>query len=327
MVVSDFVPPTGPTFSPWTRYLSYVPLYGVGVPVVKLIEATGRWPQAAARSVRKSMGDFGDYQPTAHDVIACSYFKCGTTWLLQIAVQIACRGDAEFDNIHSVVPWPDAPGMFATRIIPLSNPSPSQRSPTGLRVIKTHYALNNLPYTTAARYIAVTRDPKDVCVSGYHFLRSLIYGPLMPSVPRWIDFFLSPEFPQGSWAGHLASYWMARDRPNVLFLTYEDMKSDLPATVCRIAKFMGVKLTQDETSTVVHRSSFAYMKQAKRQFDPGQVVPWGSDEGVMLRRGERGRSGDLLTPAQQQRIDNHCRAELQRMRCDFSFDETYGAHS
>jgi len=40
-------------------------------------------------------------------------------------------------------------------------------------------------------------------------------------------------------------------------------------------------------------------------------MPWGSDEGVMLRRGERGRSGDLLTPARQQRIDNHCRAEFQ----------------
>jgi len=142
MLASDFVPPPAPSFNPWVRYLSYVPLYGLGVPVVKLMEAAGVWPLAMAHGLRKSMGSFGDYQPTAHDVLACCYFKCGTTWLLQIALQIAYRGTAEFDNIHAVVPWPDAPGRFAQRIIPLSNPSPSQRSPTGLRVIKTHYHSN-----------------------------------------------------------------------------------------------------------------------------------------------------------------------------------------
>ena len=327
MLASDFVPPPAPTFSPWARYLSYVPLYGLGVPIVKLMEAAGQWPYAIGAVMRKSMGDFGDYLPTAHDVLACSYFKCGTTWLLQIALQIAHRGNAEFDNIHAVVPWPDAPGMFARNIIPLSNPSPAQRSPTGLRVIKTHYDSSKVPYATDSRYIAVTRDPKDACVSGYHFLHSLAYGPMMPSIPHWIDFFLSPKFPQGSWARHLSSYWQLRDRTNVLFLTYEEMKLDLKATVRRIAGFLDVDLTQDEADAVNHLSTFSYMKEAKLKFDPGQVVPWGSDEGAMLRRGERGRSGDLLTPAQQQRIDDHCRTELHRLGCDFPYDEAFGRRS
>ena len=46
-----------------------------------------------------------------------------------------------------------------------------------------------MPYTDDARYIAVVRDPKDVCVSGYHFLRSMLWGPLAPSVERWVDYF------------------------------------------------------------------------------------------------------------------------------------------
>jgi len=147
----------------------------------------------------------------------------------------------------------------------------------------------------------------------------------MPSVARWIDFFLSPEFPQGSWAGHLSSFWKWRDRSNVLLLTYEEVKSDLVAAVRRIAIFMGVDLTQDEVNAIVEVSSFSYMKKAKLKFDPGRVVPWGSDAGVMVRRRERGRSGDFLTPAQQQRIDDHCRAELQRLGCDFPYDEAFAS--
>jgi aryl sulfotransferase len=121
----------------------------------------------------------------------------------------------------------------------------------------------------------------------------------------------------------LSSFWKWRDRSNVLFLTYEEMKPDLAATVRRIASFMAVDLSQEEIDTVVRVSSFDYMKKAKLKFDPGQVVPWGSDEGIMLRRGERGSSGDFLTPAQQQRIDDHCKTELLHLGCDFAYDEAF----
>jgi hypothetical protein len=131
------------------------------------------------------------------------------------------------------------PANLRRRIIPVADPSPANLSPTGLRVIKTHYALANVPFEPHSRYIAVVRDPKEVCVSGYFFLRSLVFGPMMPSMSRWVDYFLSPDFEQGSWAKHLASYWAVRERPNVLFLTYGEMKRDLPGTVTRVAELMG----------------------------------------------------------------------------------------
>ncbi len=89
-----------------------------------------------------------------------------------------------------------------------------------------------------ARYIAVTRDPKDSCVSGYHFLKSLALGPLMPSVAHWVDFAVSPNFPD-SWAEHVAGFWAARHEPNVLFLTYEEMRKDHAGAVRRIARVHG----------------------------------------------------------------------------------------
>ena len=47
--------------------------------------------------------------------------------------------------------------------------------------------------------------------------------------------FLMDDFIFEAWGHFLNSYWQQRGRPNVLFMTYEEMKKDLPGTVQRIA--------------------------------------------------------------------------------------------
>jgi hypothetical protein len=320
---SEFVPPPRRSFPKWVQVASLIPLYGIAWPIVKFLELVGVWPRVLGRRPLSTSNAFGDYTPSAHDVIVCSYFKAGTTWTLQIATQIAFRGKAEFDNIHHVVPWPDVPAPpLARLIIPVSDPSPARLSPTGLRVIKTHLKKEDVPFTREARYIAVTRDPKDCTVSGYHFLRSLALGPLMPTVAHWVDRGLSRDFPD-PWPEHVAAWWAVRHEPNVLFLTYEELKADHVGSVRRIAKFMGVELTPDELAAVVEQSTFASMKAAVTKFEPGRMVPW-AKEGAMVRRGTSGGSGELLTAEQQQRIDDHCRAELRRLGCDFPYDAVFG---
>jgi hypothetical protein len=309
----------------WVRYASYVPLYGVALPIVKTLETFGRWPSAGmAKRIRAAMQGFGDYRPSASDVIVCSFFKSGTTWLLQMATQIVYRGQAEFANIHHAVPWPDVPAAPMARLmIALEDPSPAANSPTGKRVIKTHLPLARIPFVPEARYIACVRDPKDVCASGYHFMNALVYGPLAPAVDSWVKFMFSDGF-QYPWAEHLASYWAVRNERNVLFLTYEDMRRDHAGTVRRIADFVGVPLTPDELKTVIHESSFAVMKQAGGEFEPGQILPW-TRKNAMMRAGKAGGSNELLTAAQQRFIDDRCRTELERLGCDFPYDEVYGA--
>jgi hypothetical protein len=62
------------------------------------------------------------------------------------------------------------------------------------------------------------------------------------------------------------------------------------------------------------------------KFDaPG--APWANSKGSMMRRGDSGRSAELLTADQQRRIDDYFRAELARMGCDFGYDAAFSAAS
>ncbi len=112
----------------------------------------------------------------------------------------------------------------------------------------------------------------------------------------------------------------------MLFLTYEQMRADLPGTVDKIAALMGVALTADERAAVVEQSTFAHMKKIGSKFD-AQGSPWTSGAGAMMRRGERGRSGELISAADQRRIDDYWRAELERLGSDFPYDDAFGASS
>lgn len=296
--------------------------YGVFLPISKIF---GRgFAHRIGRVMTRFLSQFPKaYVPAPTDVLICSYFKSGTNWTMQMAVQVAFRGRAEFEHIHDLVPWPDIP-QRAQYAVPLEDDGPRRAAPTGLRVIKTHLALGAVPFSPVARYICVVRDPKDVFVSSYHFSRATVLGPVMPAVRDWLDAYLSPDTPLGSWAEHVASYWRVRHEPNVLFLTYESMRGDLPRTIDRIAAFMGVALTPDERAAVIERSTFDYMKRIGHRFDP-PGSPWSSSRGAMMRRGERGSAGELLSAADQRRIDDYWRAELTRIGCDFPYDAEFTA--
>ena len=43
----------------------------------------------------------------------------------------------------------------------------------------------------------------------------------------------------------------------------------------------------------------------------------------MMRRGERGKSGELISPAEQQRIDDYWRGQLQKLGSDFPYDQAF----
>lgn len=298
-------------------------------PVLRVVERLGLWVRLL--SVLGRFGprpaDFGEYLPGEHDVVVATYEKSGTNWMLQIVHQVATVGLGRFDHIHDVAPWPDAPGGQTSVAVPLEEPT-WREAPAGLRPVKTHLPREATPLTDAARYVVVIRDPKDVVVSSYHFVRGIALGPLMPSVSAWVELFLSEQgfAPSGGpWPEHVAGWWAERHRPNVLALRYEELVADLPGGIGQVADLMGVDLDPQALERVRSHCTFEAMRAVGERFDLGPFTPLGSQQTRMVRRGAAGGSAELLTAEQRRRIDDHCESALHRLGSDFPYAEVYRA--
>jgi hypothetical protein len=250
--------------------------------------------------------------------------KSGTNWTMQIAHQLIWHGEAEYDHIHDVIPWPDImamPKFMQGYAIPLAQADAWKSSPEQKRVIKTHFNWELLPYSQDARYIAVIRDPKDVFVSSYFFVKDGIYGPAMPSVDTWYKMFLSGKGMMGiAWPENTAGYWAQRHRANVLILSFKSMKRDLRGAVQKVADFLDIRVSDKVIQKVCEKSSFEYMKRIDQKFHIGKMIPW-REPGAMMRKGKQGDSSELLSPERQREVDAFCIAELKRLGCDLPYEE------
>ena len=264
---------------------------------------------------------FKTYQGTEKDVFAAVYSKSGTNWLMQTAQQIICKGEAEFEYIHEVVPWPESP---FSNFAPLKGQKLPQNAHDQMRVIKSSGKARVIPVYEHSKYINVIRDPKEVVVSGYHFIQGIfgLHGVL--SAEEWVDLFCSPDYPVGPWAPHTASWWKEREQPNVLIIPFAEMKKDVEGVTKKVADFMGIDLTEEEMKKVLHKSSFGYMKQHEDLFGPPQMPLVDADKVPdMIRKGKSGGSGELLSKEQQARIDQYCLRELERLGSEFPYREWF----
>lgn len=110
------------------------------------------------------------------------------------------------------------------------------------RFIKTHLPVPLLPEQLAAvkpKIVYVTRNPKDMCVSYYHYCK-LIHG-LHGSFDEFCDLFIQGKTPIGPIWDHILGFWEQKDEPNVLFIKYEDMKK---VSEGRDRGFCRVKITK-----------------------------------------------------------------------------------
>ncbi|MDG2089668.1 MAG: sulfotransferase domain-containing protein [Gammaproteobacteria bacterium] len=307
-----------------------IPYYLLLVPFNWLMKKIGK-PGAlfnfiGKRGTKKKLAKvFEGYTPETGDIFVSTFSKSGTNWMMQIAHQIAWRGDGEFENIHDAVAWPDTPNKRSQKAMtPLDSDVIKKISPTGMRVIKTHLSAHYVPFNDQAKYLIVVRDPKEVFVSSYPFVGSLA-GAIMPSVDDWLDMFLTKHWAMNfgnTWAEHTNSYWCLRNKPNVLLTSYTELKINPEAGIRRVAETLGVNLTEDELGKVIEKSSFPYMKRINHKFNVMGVgdLPWGSNF-EMIRKGETGKSSELISKEQQIRIDKHFIQEFKDLGSDFPYEE------
>jgi len=199
-----------------------------------------------------------EFKTRPTDVFITTYPKCGTTWMCQICHQLRSPGHMDFEEIFEVCPWD---------ILALDCGADLDADQVGNpRVFKSHERAGDI--AKGAKYIHVCRDPEDAFMSFFRFLPA--WAALEPGRVT-IDEFAQAIFGGASHSGGIwdfyTEWWEKRNDPNVLWVCYEDLRSDLRGQISRVAKFMGVDCDDAKLSIVEEKSSFKFMEARQQQFD------------------------------------------------------------
>jgi len=194
------------------------------------------------------------FVPKPSDIFISPFPKSGTTWLQQIVHGLRSQGSMEFSEISLVVPFIERAKMLG---IELNAPQVAEP-----RAFKSHLPWDKIP--KGGRYIISIRNPKDVLVSSYRFAEGYFFEPgsISISVFGRENFIAKRRY----WR-HLASWWEQRDNPDILFLSYELMRAELPKTIQKIAEFINIELTSQLLELLVKQSSIEFMRAHKGKFD------------------------------------------------------------
>ncbi|XP_077865125.1 sulfotransferase 2B1-like [Saccoglossus kowalevskii] len=189
------------------------------------------------------------------DVIITTFPKSGTTWMLQLVSEM-------FPDLN----WQLKPTNLAARACYFYENADLLTGNYAIHVKAVQTTLHEMPSprlmyshrenTTRCKIIYITRNPKDVCVSMFHFLNSdkgdVVFGP---------------------WTDHVIGWKRFGVDDGVLHVAYEDMRADLKSVAFKISQFLSRPVDDDQLKRALKRSDFQSMKEAG---DDGRVGDWKS---------------------------------------------------
>jgi aryl sulfotransferase len=197
------------------------------------------------------------YHPRPDDIIIATYSKCGTTWMQRI-VSLLVFQSAEPRPIMEISAWLDR--RFGNSVESVLETIGTQEH---RRFLKSHLPLDGLPFYDEVKYIHVSRDGRDACMS-YHNHGTGLKEPVLelldqiglqdesigrpfPRVPadpaeyfhRWVA---DVNVAHPPFLHYAKTWWEARQHANVLLVHYNDLKADLSGEMERIADFLEISI-------------------------------------------------------------------------------------
>ncbi|XP_045921779.1 sulfotransferase 6B1 [Micropterus dolomieu] len=239
------------------------------------------------------------------DIMLVAYPKCGFNWMVGVLKKII----AEATGVNTESKGPPLIEFLEPEALKAKEETPSPR------FLGTHMHPDNIPasfYAKKTKMLVIFRNPKDTLVSFYHFSNN---NPVLPA-QSWESFFsgfLSGNVPWGSYFDHALAWEKKMDDPNVMVVTYEDLKRDLSEGIRKIATFFGFSLTEAQVQKIAEGSTFSAMKQSSANSH-------GTMGNVIFRKGEVGDWKNHFTPEQSQQMDDAFNKHLAGTRLGVKLD-------
>lgn len=268
-------------------------------------------PEAPARRYEHVIFDsarWAGFVPRAGDVVVCTSYKAGSTWVQMICLLLIHQKSRLPAPLCDLSPWLDM------KLDPIGELITALDRQQHRRVIKTHTPLDGLPYFPEVLYLVCGRDPRDVFMSlQNHLANSDVNrffallaaqgypderGPPLPDdldarFELWLTQGTFPwerdGLPYWSHFHHAETFWSRRNRPNVHFLHYADVKADLDGQMRRVARLLGVEALEDSWPALVREATFAAMKANADRLAPNTRHRLWLNNSRFFNKGENGQ--------------------------------------
>ncbi|KAL1803591.1 hypothetical protein DCAR_0935272 [Daucus carota subsp. sativus] len=257
------------------------------------------------------------YEPRENDIFLATAPKSGTTWLRAILYALINRktyppNDPNHPllskNSHSLIP------PFEL-LKPSEYDSVCNSSDPSTRIFGTHCAFGSLPESITdiakssnRKIIYLCRDIKDTFISNFHFANKANLRPSPISLEDAFDLYCKGISAGGPIWNHILGYWKeSLEKPDkVLFMRYEEMKSEPHFQLRRLAHFLGKPFSQEEENLclvdqIISLCSFDVMSklEVNKTGKGKQLI----STGALFRKGVVGDWKNILTADMASRLD------------------------
>ncbi|MGF1479795.1 MAG: sulfotransferase domain-containing protein [Cyanophyceae cyanobacterium] len=192
------------------------------------------------------------------DIFLVSFPRSGNTWFRflianAIKTHYSIQREVNFFSIQDIIPEVRASedrflqniryeGIFGTTIP---------------RIIKSHSYYN--PYYL--RVFLLVRDPRDVCVSYYHYLRD---RQAISQNHQFSDFCKHKQYGIEAWVKHTESWFLSLRQGQIIQLfRYEDLLKDPEREMSKLMSLLGLEARETALKEAVQLSSKEKMKASE----------------------------------------------------------------